>query len=106
MEQLTLPKKDDKKFASKYSELKAHIDSVNSSRWRDLSGAFLLGGVAFLVALSAIRLRSPVTSDGEATAYRSYRPVSSSGIDEEDLAASRLRGANCRSERELQECME
>jgi len=104
LEQLTLPKQDDKQFASKYSELKAHIDSVNSSRWRDLSGAFLLGGIAFLVALSAIRLRSSVTSNSEAA---SYRPVSSRAwIDEEGLAASRQRDANCRSEQELRECME
>jgi len=56
---LPLPKES---FAVKYAELEAHIQSLNSSRWQDLSSAFALGGTAFLILLAAMRLVSLVRS--------------------------------------------
>lgn len=42
----------------KYEALEAHIESVHAARWRDLSTAFALGGVAVMVFYAAMRLVS------------------------------------------------
>jgi len=78
---LALPKRDDPQFVAKFAELQAHIESVNSSRWRDLSGAFILGGVAFLVALSAMRF-SAIRQRHNSSKYSA---LDASGSDQDSM---------------------
>lgn len=59
-------------FARKYSELEAHIQAVNSAQLRDLCGAFAFGGIAFLVALAALRLSTNMRATRNTSGMSAY----------------------------------
>jgi hemicentin len=58
-------------IAVKYSEMEGHLQDLKSNQLQDVSLAFLGGGIAFVVILSAVRLQSFVRSRRSSTVHYS-----------------------------------
>lgn len=83
----TMPPKDSDAFSVKYAELEAHLQNVRSSQWRDLSLAFGMGGVAFVVAMSAVRMMSSAKRRRSST--QGYSRMLGEPVSEEPTASMR-----------------